>query len=327
LLTHEPQNREMALIRCPSCDTLHDLEGSFFAAGPRKVRCASCRTVWEATDPESPASIGRAAPRAEEASRDLLDTMAETPEPATPLDQAAIDAIDFSAAEPAAETGADISADELEALFAGEAAAEPAAPEELPAFDPESLARSQDAVLETTPAESLEERRKLRREKRLAATDAHHKQGTRSRKAGPVAAMAMAAGLGTFAVVGFLHNEVVRLFPASASLFEAVGLGQYALDIANVHSQLIREENRETLEVSGTITNHARTPLKIPVLRLSIRSGTGQEIYVWTATADRMELLPGEKTTFTRRLASPPQGSHSVLVRFVAKDDIVAAIN
>lgn len=305
------------------------------------MRCAACREVWEAKDPESPAGPAFVTPIREE-----LPTQPEPDLDAAPaLDQAAIDAMDFSpgpatiAAPPAeeetVEPAADISPEELEALFASEAASEPVSAdaaahpsiEEIPAFDPESLARAQDAIL--PPPEDPEERRRLRREKRLAATEAHHKHAAKTVRRSPVAAMAMAAGISTLATIGFLHGEITRLFPASAPLFTAVGLGGTAngLDIAEVRSKLIVENDRETLEVSGTIANIARDKMKIPVLRLSIRSAAGQEIYVWTATADRLELAPGEKTGFTRRLASPPAGAHSVLVRFVAKDDIVAAVH
>ncbi|HRE21981.1 MAG TPA: hypothetical protein PKW21_13270 [Rhabdaerophilum sp.] len=242
----------------------------------------------------------------------------------------------LSTEEETSEPAADISPEELEALFASEAASEPAKPEpptatsldDIPAFDPESLARAQDATLPSLP-EDPEERRRLRREKRLAATEAHHKHSAKAVRHSPVAAMAMAAGIGTLATIGFLHGEITRLFPASAPLFAAVGLGggTTGLDIAEVRSKLVVENDRETLEVSGTIANVARDKKKVPVLRLSIRSAAGQEIYVWTATADRLELAPGEKTGFTRRLASPPAGAHSVLVRFVAKDDIVAAVH
>lgn len=332
----------MALIRCPSCDTLHELEGSFFAAGPRKVRCAACREVWEAQNPESPAARRPIAP-VREAAPDLPEPDGED---AAALDQAAIDAMDFSPEPPAmpaaaenkngGEPGLDISPEELEALFAADAAAEPAKPEaptrpsldDIPAFDPESLARAQDATLPPPPPDDPDERRRLRREQRLAATEAHHKHTARPVRRTPIAAMAMAAGIGTLATIGFLHSEVTRLFPASASLFSAIGLGKASngLDIAEVRSKLIVENERETLEVSGTIANVAPDTRKVPVLRLSIRSATGQEIYVWTATADRLELAPGEKTEFRRRLASPPAGAHSVLVRFVAKDDIVAVM-
>lgn len=329
----------MALIRCPNCDTLHDLEGSFFASGARKVRCASCRTIWEATDPESSIGPSVVIPK--------LEPNIALPEPAAeampapeeaPLDQSAIDAMDFSMPEPPAKEGADISAEELEALFAEEP--KPASPELASApepttkaadpieFDPDSLARAQDAAREVANEASIEERRKFRRARHLAATEAHHRHGTPAKKSNSTAVMLMAASVGTLATLGILRNEAVRLFPASAPIFEAVGLkvNPGNLDISDVRSRLVREEGRETLEVTGTVANLTKSPQKIPVMRLSIRSNTGQEIYVWTATTDLPELGPSEKTVFRRRLASPPAESHSIMVRFVAKDDIVAAI-
>lgn len=261
------------------------------------------------------------------------------------LGQDAIDAMDFSVPESPAKAApaemaapeqenADISADELEALFAEP---EPAAPVAEPEkagksdkdpieFDPASLARAQDEA----NADDIEpqERRRNRRAKHLAANDAHLARNTKPKSSSKVTVMLMAAGIGTLATLGLLRNEAVRLFPGVAPVFEAVGLGVNIgnLDIADVRSRLVREDGRETLEVTGTIANLARATQKLPVMRLSIRSNAGQEIYVWTAVADVHELAPGEKTVFRRRLASPPAESHSVMVRFVAKDDIVAAI-
>ena len=351
MLTHEPQNREMALIRCPNCDTLHDLEGSFFASGARKVRCASCREIWEATDPESNTRPNVVIPKLEpnrepaSASREAISNEAISSEvapesdSAAALDQSAIDSMDFSTPEPPPQEGADISAEELEALFADEA--KPADPEattpstdasqktaEPIEFNPDSLARAQDAAKDAASDTAIEERRQWRRSKHLAATEAHQRGATKPRKSGSAAVILMAAGIGTLATIGILRTEAVRLFPGTAPIFEAVGLGVTSniLDIKDVRSRLVKEEGRETLEVTGTVINQSSRLQKLPVMRLSIRESSGQEIYVWTATADQPELGPGEKTIFRRRLASPPPESHSVMVRFVAKDDIVAAI-
>lgn len=327
----------MALIRCPNCDTLHELEGTFFALGPRKVRCASCRTIWEASDPEASSGPVVMIPKLD-ATREKPAPRAEAQEEAglsageATLDQSAIDAMDFSAPEPAPAESAEISAEELEALFAEDAklsaepSAEPAKPAETADFDPESLARAQDAAIRVHAETADAERRERQREMKLARTEAHHRPAPKA-KARPITAMVMAAGLATFGTVVLLRQETIRLFPASAQLFESVGLGvARGLDIGDVRSRLVQDESRETLEVTGTIVNHSKAPQKIPVMRLSIRTNTGQEIYVWTANADQNELAPGEKTRFSRRLASPPAESHSVQVRFVAKDDIVAAI-
>jgi predicted Zn finger-like uncharacterized protein len=340
--SHEPQNRNMALIRCPSCDTLHDLEGSFFASGARKVRCASCRTIWEAVDPESLRVTGtRSGPRVPEASEPEQDTQPlddlESGAMAAPLGQgvpAGMPAAAGISEAPAAAAPEDmeISTRELEALFGepgaitGTGTPRPEATgAEVPDFDPASLARAQDAAAEGKEPPALRERPRAAGPRAGARPPVGSKAG---RKGSGVTVMLMAAGMGTLAVLGLLRTEAVELVPGVAPMLESIGLGVKAgaLDIAEVHSRIMREEGRETLEVTGSITNIARAPRKVPVIRLSIRSATGQEIYVWTATADVAELAPGEKTLFRRRLASPPAESHAVMVRFVAKDDIVASI-
>ncbi|MCZ8376429.1 MAG: zinc-ribbon domain-containing protein [Beijerinckiaceae bacterium] len=338
----------MALIRCPQCDTLHDVEGSFFAKGPRKVRCAECRTVWEATDPDAPQK------RTIIPSLDLkinppeVRAAAAKAEPeavaAPALDQAAIDAMDFGlpAENPAEERA--ISPEELEALFAEEASPAPAAqkaadplPEgakEPPAGFNEPIRVPEEMAERLAPPaaeggpEDGPDRRANRRNRRLAAAEAHHRHEAKAAGRTSLTGIVLAAGIGSLAMLGILRHETVRLFPQTAPLFAAIGLGvkQHQLDIDNVRSRLSRENGLETLEVTGTIANLSKSVQKIPVMRLSIRSTSGQEIYVWTATADQPELAPGESTTFRRRLASPPADSHSVMVRFVAKDDIVAAI-
>lgn len=351
-LVCEPRFSLMALIRCPSCDTIHDLDDAFLASGRRKVRCASCRTVFETTESESDSFVTvalslpqsqaprnalamddvDAAPVGAEAPQNDLDAAAFAPEEApgkeTPLP------------ELASAPDAEISADDLEALFADEAPKAPAGvpkadesaakPVDEPAereFDPASLALEQDAAAAAlAPAEDAAERRSRR-----AGTKAKPAKAIAAApppRGGIIAAMVMAASIGTVATLVMLRQETVRLFPATSKMFDAVGLSASArgLDILDVQSQMVTEEGRETLEVTGKVINNGKTPQKLPVLRLSIRGGAGNELYVWTANADTGELGPGETTRFTRRLASPPAESHSVMVRFVAKDDIVAAV-
>lgn len=344
LLTHEPQNREMALIRCPNCDTLHDIDGSFFSGAARRVRCASCREVWEATDPESNLGPMLVIPKRAAIATSAAPSTAEevsfegggeaSHNEGAALDQSAIDSMDFSSPE----TEKEISQEELEALFAedgGEKAtaatvSEAAGPVAEPIeFNPESLARAQDAAMAQAdaPSAKLDSERRNRRAKRLAAADAHH-AAAKPKGRSSMAVMLMAAGIGTLATLGLMRQETVRLFPESAVVFEAVGLGtsKLALDIRDVTGKLVLEDDRETLNVTGTITNLTKSVQKVPVLRLSVRNKVGHEIYVWTAAADQPEIAPGATTSFRRRLASPPGDSHSVMVRFVAKDDIVAAI-
>lgn len=334
----------MALIRCPNCDTLHDLDDAFLATGRRKVRCASCRTVFEADESESDTAATVAMP--------VPEPKAPQPENTAPPPEFEPEPVAVLAAAPempetaeANAAGEDISADDLEALFADsapaavradaepepmpaeEAGAPARAEEDHPEFDPTSLARAQDAA--ASAALEGDKPPGERRVRRGAGTMRKvNRPPSRLARSGMVAAMVMAAGVGTASVLVMLREDAVRLFPATAVVFDAVGLSASTrgLDIVDVQSLMVMDDGNETLEVSGRVVNNSKRLLKLPVLRLAIRGAAGAELYVWTATADVGELGPGEATRFSRRLASPPAEAQSVMVRFVAKDDIVAAI-
>lgn len=364
----------MALIRCPNCDTLHDLDDAFLATGRRKVRCASCRTVFEAEEPESDTSVIVAMPLPEPKAPRQENASAPAPVPQAP----ALDA--FAAAEdevaaapddaaPDIDGEANVSQDDLDALFgdapvsagmtepAGEVSAsgedasgwgETAKPEGAPPADPDALEHAQDGAVAAGAASGANAEGEGASGERLAgerlagerpAGERRARRGggtmkkvpppnARLAKTGMVAAMVMAAGIGTVSSLVLLREDAMRLFPSTSRFFDAVGLSTATrgLDIVDVQSQLLYEDGQETLEVSGRVVNNAKRSLKLPVLRLAIRGGAGSELYVWTANADVTELGPGEAVRFSRRLASPPADSQSVMVRFVAKDDIVAAI-
>ena len=59
----------------------------------------------------------------------------------------------------------------------------------------------------------------------------------------------------------------------------------------------------------------------------ALRDAAAQEVYSWTASADRTSLPPGQAMTFRARLASPPAVAHDVVLRFVNRRDVVASIH
>ena len=86
------------------------------------------------------------------------------------------------------------------------------------------------------------------------------------------------------------------------------------------------EQGIAQLVVEGEIVNLAKTETKLSRLRLAIRSEKGQEIYSWKAAVDKPALEPGETLKFKRRLASPPDGSSDVVVRFETRGDMIAGV-
>jgi predicted Zn finger-like uncharacterized protein len=316
----------MMILRCPNCHSEHEVDASVLLGKSRRVRCAVCRTVFEA---------------------DASDSQQAAPEPA--LDWP--DEINDSIAVPAdadlmsqAEAETEMAVDDIDALFDSPAPASMPAPEvdalaepivpaspSQPAEDPFALDVAQGAAIAAGAAAAgatLAAQESEREAPKKRNPHANPKKSKTKRRFGPAIGLVAATGLGTMLAITVFRHEVVRIAPSLAPAFEAVGLDVNAtgLEILTIRSRVLREDNHEVLEVTGEITNVTRGRQPVPMLRLSLHNAEGQQLYVWSGNAERPELGPGEKTTFRRRLANPPREAEQVMVRFVAREDIVASI-
>jgi predicted Zn finger-like uncharacterized protein len=123
------------------------------------------------------------------------------------------------------------------------------------------------------------------------------------------------------------REAVVRTWPEAAGLYARLGLPVNLRGIVfeNVITAAATEAGLPVLVVEGSIRNIAREPVPVPRLRFAIRDGKEVELYSWTAVASRNELASDAVLAFKTRLASPPDGGQTVAVRFVRRDDMVAA--
>jgi predicted Zn finger-like uncharacterized protein len=123
------------------------------------------------------------------------------------------------------------------------------------------------------------------------------------------------------------REAVVRAWPEAAGLYARLGLPVNLRGIVfeNVTTAAATEAGLPVLVVEGSIRNIAREPVPVPRLRFAIRDGKQVELYSWTAVASRNELASDAVLAFKTRLASPPNGGQTVAVRFVRRDDMVAA--
>ena len=316
------------LLRCPSCDTAHELDEALFAGGSRRVRCASCREIWEASPPAAePEPV-------DEPSWDLPESEA-APAAQTEVTQAELDAMFAEEAPPSAPQSAEESQPTPDPQ--AESAPEPAASgepepaktdkkkrrreEDLPAM--EVVQRVAIVLSEDAPPEQLNIKEKAQIKERAHV---HHDapQSMLARFATTIAT----SFVGMLIAFGVFRHDVVRVAPATAPIYEMIGLSvnTFGLEIHKLQSRMVYEDGREALEISGEIINITSSQKAVPVLRLSLIGGQGQDLYVWTGTAERQQLQAKEKTLFRRRLASPPSEATSVMVRFIAQDDIVAAL-
>jgi predicted Zn finger-like uncharacterized protein len=145
------------------------------------------------------------------------------------------------------------------------------------------------------------------------------------RRLSRVIVLAAVAACAWFAVTR--REAVVRAWPEVAGLYARLGLAVNLRGIVfeNVTTAATTEAGLPVLVVEGSMRNIARDPVSVPRLRFAIRDDKQVELYSWTAVASRNELASDAVLAFKTRLASPPNGGQTVAVRFVRRDDLVAA--
>jgi hypothetical protein len=124
------------------------------------------------------------------------------------------------------------------------------------------------------------------------------------------------------------RSVVVRIFPQTASLYALFGLtvNLRGLEFAEVRTSMLTEGGVPVLVVEGLVQSLLPRPANLPRLRVSLQDEKGAEIYNWTAVIAREALPPGQAMPFKTRLASPPPEARAVLVRFLSRQDMVAAV-
>jgi predicted Zn finger-like uncharacterized protein len=268
-------------IACPTCRAQYDIDDASVGDNGRKVRCASCGTIWrvyrggltgETIVPAAPAEVMPPAPEA-------------------PLDDALV--------------GKTLKGKTLK----GEA------------FVPETLVESAEEATAQDPP--TPRRVKWAKEPKAPKPPSLVRRAVFSTPAG--------LALITMLTIGAAIHQRVRVvtaLPQSAALFSAIGLpvNLRGIAIQNVASRLVEDNGAAILVVDGDLRNVTDKVLDVPRLRMALRDGGGQEIYVWSAQPDRTKLQPGETLNFRRRLASPHAEAKDVSVRFITKADITSGI-
>ncbi len=134
--------------------------------------------------------------------------------------------------------------------------------------------------------------------------------------------------LGIIVVIGLTAREpLVRAVPGLASFYAAVGLpvNLRGIEFSNLRTSNETQDGTPVLVIEGEVVNPTRYTREIPRLRLAVQGAGGREIYSWTALLPRETLTGHESFTFRSRLASPPEGSERVSVRFLHRTDLTDA--
>jgi predicted Zn finger-like uncharacterized protein len=327
------------LIVCPSCTRSYTVDPASLQPDGRRVRCASCRTVWRAEPSqkhEQPAAVDAlvsadAPARAVPAAGAVQDI--DEPQPAAgAVSQGEwIEALaegvpaDRSLAVPAAatvvgpETAGGVEA-HTEANEPATAKAPPLAASVadagLPTIDVEVNRGADEDSARTDDIERAASRQTQRpaKRKRPLLWPLSHLQ------------IAIIALLVVDVILVAWRKDIVRFLPQTAPFYAAIGLPVNLRGVTFDGLSTSTEANAGVpiLVVQGNIVNATAAVANLPRLKLIIRNAAKQEVYSWTTAPPRAQLPPFEAVGFRTRLASPPPGAHDVVVRFAADHDGLA---
>jgi hypothetical protein len=92
--------------------------------------------------------------------------------------------------------------------------------------------------------------------------------------------------------------------------------------VRRIEQQHVIIEGTRVISIKGEIVNVSDHDRKVPSLRFTLQNNAKDEVYAWTLDSGIRPLRPGEMTTFTTRVASPPPMAENVQIRFAHADEI-----
>jgi predicted Zn finger-like uncharacterized protein len=122
------------------------------------------------------------------------------------------------------------------------------------------------------------------------------------------------------AVIG--RNAVVARFPATAAVYEGLGLPaavDLGLEFADIKSTRLEEGGIAVLVVEGAILNVGESDRAVPPIRITLLDKSGHELQEELFEAKEPRLEPGTKTSFSGRLVNPADQARNFSVTFEVK--------
>jgi predicted Zn finger-like uncharacterized protein len=269
-------------LACPACHTAFHIEAAALGAGGRSVRCARCRNTWFAR----PDDLIEGPAMAEVSAEGEAAAANVVMEGTAPILPQVVPWNDMVVVD--VHAGPSIAPDIPSATAVPSVRLSPG---------------TSDAPSGATPG-----RRKPR------------KSGAGQTRIGLIALL-----LGMIVVIGTTAREpIVQAMPDLAGYYAAIGMpvNLRGLEFRDLRTSLVPQDGVPVLVIEGEIVNPTRQTKDIPRLRLAVNGADEREIYSWTALLPRESLGARESLTFRSRLASPPDGSSRVVVRFLHRTDL-----
>lgn len=119
------------------------------------------------------------------------------------------------------------------------------------------------------------------------------------------------------AVIG--RNEIVATFPASAGVYQTLGLPvtmNLDLQFENVTSERISERGISILVVEGEVVNRSDQVRAVPPVRITLLDDGGRQLQHELFQAGQTRLEPEARTTFTARVVNPTEQARNFSITF-----------
>lgn len=118
----------------------------------------------------------------------------------------------------------------------------------------------------------------------------------------------------------FFRNEIVRLAPAMAGVYSALGLNVnvVGLEFSNVSTLLSRRGDSDVINVTATIRGVEPRRVVVPPVVVSLLDAQGASLYQWSVMPPASDVEPGEAIDFSAELSAPPKGATQLRLGFAA---------
>lgn len=123
--------------------------------------------------------------------------------------------------------------------------------------------------------------------------------------------------LAASAVIG--RNEIVAGFPASAPVYQKLGLPiivELGLEFEDIKSSRLEEGGISVLVVEGAIVNVTSSDQPVPPIRITLLDKGGRQLQEELFRAKEQHLEPGAKTSFSGRVVVPADRARDFRITF-----------
>jgi predicted Zn finger-like uncharacterized protein len=115
------------------------------------------------------------------------------------------------------------------------------------------------------------------------------------------------------------RNEIVAGFPASASIYQKLGLPitvDLGLQFEAITSTRLQEGGIAVLVVEGAIVNVTPDDRPVPPIRITLLDSGGRQLQEELFRAKEQHLQPGAKTSFSGRVVNPADRARNFSITF-----------